>query len=199
MASRLKVIRRLDTRLPGLTRKTADRRPYPPGVHGPSARPRRSDYRRQLEEKQKVRFHYGVSETQLRRSLAGTGDGKAGNGGTRLELLERRLDNVVFRLGWAPTIPAARQRVTHGHVRVNRRRVDRPGYKVKVGDELLLSEQARRIPEVAAALERGPEVPLPGYLDHGSEPYRGRMTGQPARADIPFDVDELAIIEFYAR
>jgi ribosomal protein S4 len=131
MRSRVKVIRRLGTPLPGLTRKPADRRPYPPGVHGATARLRKSDYRSQLEEKQKVRFHYGVSETQLRRSLAKTADLKADRRRTRLELLERRLDNVVFRLGWAPTIPAARQLVTHGHVRVNGRQVDRPGYTSK--------------------------------------------------------------------
>jgi small subunit ribosomal protein S4 len=199
MAPRVKVIRRLGVRLPGLTRKSADRRPYPPGAHGPAShRRRKSDYRRQLEEKQKVRFHYGVSETQLRRSIAATAEDDGG-GRSRLEVLERRLDNVVFRLGWAPTIPAARQLVAHGHVRVNRRRVDRPGYTVKVGDELRLSARARRIPEVVEALERGPEVFPPSYLDTGSESVAARVTGQPSRADIPFEVDEMAVIEFYAR
>ena len=199
MRSRVKVIRRLGTPLPGLTRKPADRRPYPPGVHGATARLRKSDYRRQLEEKQKVRFHYGVSETQLRRLLAKTADLKADRRRTRLELLERRLDNVVFRLGWAPTNPAARQLVTHGHVRVNGQRVDRPSYTVKVGDELLLPERTRRMPAVAAALESGPELSLPGYLNRNTDPYTGRVVGQPSRGDIPFDVDEMAVIEFYAR
>jgi small subunit ribosomal protein S4 len=199
MRPRVKVIRRLGILLPGLTRKPADRRPYPPGVHGAKARLRKSDYRRQLDEKQKVRFHYGVSETQLRRSVAKTADLKVDRRRTRLELLERRLDNVVFRLGWAPTIPAARQLVTHGHVHVNGRRVDRPSYTVRVGDELLLPERTRRMPAVAAALENGPEVPLPGYLSRDAEPYTSRVVGQPSRGDIPFDVDEMAVIEFYAR
>jgi small subunit ribosomal protein S4 len=199
MSARVKKIRRLGTPLPGLTRKIADRRPYPPGVHGARSRLRKSDYRRQLEEKQKVRFHYGVSETQLRRYLARTTGDNARHGGTRLALFERRLDNIVFRLGWAPTIPAARQLVVHGHVRVNGRRVDRPSYLVDIGDELELSARARRMSSVAAAVERGPEVALPGYLTRSDDPYTGRVAGLPSRADIPFEVNEMAIIEFYAR
>ncbi len=199
MRARVKIIRRLGALLPGLTRKPADRRPYPPGVHGPRARRRKSDYRRQLEEKQKVRFHYGVSETQLRRAIAKTERDEAQHGGTRLEMLERRLDNVVFRLGWAPTIPAARQLVTHGHVRINGRRVDRPGYTVKSGDELTLAEQARQLDRVTRAIVEGPQVALPSYLTRASDGFSGRVVGQPSRKDIPFEVDEIAVIEFYAR
>jgi small subunit ribosomal protein S4 len=199
MSARLKKVRRLGTPLPGLTRKLADRRPYPPGVHGARSRLRKSDYRRQLEEKQKVRFHYGVSESQLRRYISKTTGEDAQHGGTRLALLERRLDNAVFRLGWAPTIPAARQLIVHGHVRVNGRRVDRPSYLVDIGDELELSNRARQMSGVVAAVERGPEVAFPGYLQRNDDPYTGRISGLPARADIPFEVEEMAIIEFYAR
>jgi small subunit ribosomal protein S4 len=199
MRARLKTIRRLGIPLPGLTRKVADRRPYPPGVHRAKSRLRKSDYRRQLEEKQKVRFHYGVSETQLRRYLAKTTGDDPQHGGTRLALLERRLDNIVFRLGWAPTIPAARQLVVHGHVRVNGRRVDRPSYLVKIGDELEVSSRARRRPSVIAAVDAGPEIAMPGYLKRESDPYTGRVFGLPSRADIPFEVQEMAVIEFYAR
>jgi len=165
MRARLKTIRRLGMPLPGLTRKVADRRPYPPGVHGAKSRLRKSDYRRQLEEKQKVRFHYGVSEMQLRRVISNPSGADAHDGGTRLALLERHLDNAVFRLGWAPTIPAARQLVVHGHLRVNGRRVDRPSYLVKIGDALELSSRARRMPAVIAAVESEPEVALPGYFE----------------------------------
>jgi small subunit ribosomal protein S4 len=168
-------------------------------MHGPTARRRKSDYRRQLEEKQKVRFHYGVSETQLRRALSKTARDESERGGTRLEMLERRLDNVVFRLGWAQTIPAARQLVGHGHVRVNGRRVDRPGYTVRSDDELTLAKRTRQLARVTAALEDGAQVALPGYLRRDSDPYIGRVIGQPSRKDIPFEVDEMAVIEFYAR
>jgi len=199
MPPRVKVIRRLGVPLPGLTRKLADRRPYPPGAHGARARLRKSDYRRQLEEKQKVRFYYGVSETQLRRYLAKSTGEDVQSGGTRLALLERRLDNIVFRLGWAPTIPAARQLIVHGHVRVNGRRVDRPSYLVKIGDEIELTGRARRMAAVTAAIESGPAVALPGYLQRQSDPFTGRVIGLPSRGDIPFEVDERAVIEFYAR
>jgi small subunit ribosomal protein S4 len=104
-----------------------------------------------------------------------------------------------FRLGWARTIPAARQLVVHGHVRVNDRRVDRPSYLVEIGDDLELSARARRMSSVVAAIERGPEVALPGYLQRHEDLYTGHVVGLPSRADIPFQVEEMAIIEFYAR
>jgi small subunit ribosomal protein S4 len=153
-----------------------------------------------LEEKQKVRWHYGISEGQLRRAFE-QGAREAGATGERLlELLERRLDNVVFRLGFAPTIPAARQLVSHGHVAVNGVIVDRAGYRLSPGAEVALTERGRGIPDVVAAVARGPEVRLPGYLaldptDH----YRGRVIDQPRRADVPLVVEEAAIVEFYAR
>lgn len=104
--ARLKTIRRLGTRLPGLTRKSAERRPYHPGVHGPTSRARRTDYGRRLEEKQKVRLHYSVSERQLRRLFVDAARQPGATGATALTQLERRLDNVVFRLGLAPTCPS---------------------------------------------------------------------------------------------
>jgi len=136
---RLRVIRRLGVQLPGLTRKDGERRPYPPGQHGPTGSKRRktSMFRRLLEEKQKVRFNYGVTETQLRRYFAEAQRLPGKTGDNLLALLERRLDNTVFRLGFAPTIPAARQLVSHGHVRVNGKKVDRatlkPGDRLTVG------------------------------------------------------------------
>jgi small subunit ribosomal protein S4 len=197
---RLRVIRRLGTPLPGLTRKTADRRPAPPGVHGATNRRHKADYRRRLEEKQKLRFHYGVSETQLRRYFETAGAQKGAPGGVALELLERRLDNVVFRLGFAPTIRAGRQLIVHGHIRVNRRRVTRPGYLVKTSDEISVGFSARGIPTVAASTARGPEVRLPGYLEiDATDPFAGRVVGRPARSDVPIVVAETAVVEFYAR
>lgn len=198
---RLKRIRRLGTPLPGLTRKTAERRPYPPGAHGAAgARRRRSAYRRQLEEKQKLRWHYGVTEQQLRRYFGEALRRPGRTGEALLALLERRLDNVVFRLGFAPTIRAARQLVSHGHVRVGARRVDRPGYRVRPGETVSVAPRARRFPGVREAVERGPEVRLPAYLAlDPDDPYTGRVVDQPSRADVPIVVDEAAVVEFYAR
>jgi small subunit ribosomal protein S4 len=197
---RLKVIRRLGTALPGLTRKRAERRPYPPGAHGATAGRRPSPHRRRLEEKQKVRCHYGVTETQRRSYFARATRRPGATGRDALALLERRLDNVVFRLGFAPTIPAARQLVTHGQILVDGRRVDRPGDLVEVGDQVSVSARGRRIPGVAAAVDRGPELRLPGYLERApDDPFSGRVVSRPLRDDVPLAVDEAAIVELYAR
>lgn len=198
---RLKVIRRLGTPLPGLTQKDADRKAYPPGEHGVGRRRRRkTEYRERLEEKQKVRFNYGVSEAQLRRYFEKAKGREGPTGAAFLELLERRLDNVVFRLGFARTIPAARQLVVHGHVRVNGTRVDRPGYSVRIGDQIGLAERARRNAHVRESVQSGPRVRLPSYLDlDPDDPYEGRVVNTPDRSDVPVLVEESDIVEFYAR
>lgn len=198
---RLKRIRRLGTPLPGLTRKAPEWKTYPPGAHGPTGKRRRpSDYRTGLDEKQKLRWNYGVSERQLRTYFAQASRSGGVTGETLLALLERRLDNVVFRLGFAPTIPAARQLVAHGHIRVNGARVDRAGFLVQPGHEVSVSERGRAIGDVMQAVEKGPEVRLPGFLalDPGDK-FKGRVVATPMRSDIPFVVDEAAIVEFYAR
>jgi small subunit ribosomal protein S4 len=199
-APRLKVIRRLGTPLPGLTRKSAEKRPNPPGQHGiGKRRTTKTDFRRRLEEKQKLRFHYGITERQLRNYFEEASRRRGVTGDVLLGLLERRLDNVVFRLGFAPTIPAARQLVTHGHVLINGRRVDRASALVDTNDEVSLSERGRKIAGVVQSVESGPQVALPGYLTKGDDPYTGRVTGSVTRQDIPFIVDDTAIVEFYAR
>ena len=201
---RLKILRRFGVQLPGLTRKSAEDRPYPPGQHGAAKQGRRtkiSEFRKLLEEKQKVRFNYGVSEAQLRRyvALARKQPGKTGD--NVLNILERRLDNVVFRLGFAPTIPAARQLVSHGHIRVNGKRLDRPGYLVRSGDAVgLPTGKIRERPSIVEAVERGPQLRLPSYLAlDPSDKYSGRVLQAPMRQDVPFPVNEAAIVEFYAR
>lgn len=199
---RLKIVRRLGVQLPGLTRKDAERRPFPPGQHGQSTGRRRkiSDFRRRLEEKQKIRFYYGVGERQLRRYIEAAGKMSGVKGHNLFSLLERRLDNVVFRLGFTPTIPAARQLVSHGHVRVNGQRVDRPSYKVEVGETITLSARAKERPSIQESLSTGPLVKLPGYLAiDPSDKSTGRVIATPMRHDVAFIVDDAAVVEFYAR
>jgi small subunit ribosomal protein S4 len=200
---RLKIVRRFGIQLPGLTRKSAEKKPYPPGQHGQSTAKRRktSEYRRLLEEKQKVRFNYGVSEGQLRRymGIARKMAGKTGD--NLLAVLERRLDNVVFRMGFAPTIPAARQLVSHGNVRVNGKRNDRPSYLAESGDEISIATgKTRERVQLIENVERGPQLRLPSYIAMDpSDKFAGRVIGTPMRQDVPFPVNGQSIVEFYAR
>lgn len=201
---RLKIIRRLGVQLPGLTRKDAEDRNYPPGQHGPATSGRRrktSEYRKLLEEKQKVRFNYGVSERQLRRyySLAQKMPGRTGD--NLLIILERRLDNVVFRLGFAPTIPAARQLVSHGKIQVNGKRVDVASYLVDSGDTIAIQPgKQRERTDLMEAVENGPRVKLPGFLAlDPSDKFSGRVIGSPMRQDVPFIVNEAGVVGFYSR
>ena len=200
---RLRQIRRFGTPLPGLTRKEPDWKAYPPGQHGQGGggrRKKQSEYGRQLLEKQKLRLNYGVSERQLRNYLARALRQGGVTGEALLSLLERRLDNVAFRMGLAPTIPSARQLVVHGHLRVNGRRLDKPGYLVEVGDVVTVSDRARSNVGVVDSVERGPQVRLPGYLAlDPTDRFTGRVVTTPTRADVPLVVDEAAVVEFYAR
>src|SRR5688572_23561715 len=198
---RLKVIRRLGTALPGLTRKAPEWKTYPPGQHGVSVKRKKSStYRTRLEEKQKLRYNYLISERQLRRYFEHAAKEAGPTGENLLALLERRLDNVVFRLGIAPTIPAARQLVAHGHVRVNGRRLDRTGYLVEIGDVVTVSDKTRNNPAVMTAVKRGPELRLPSFLViDPDDPFSGKVVSQPSRPDVSLIVDEAAIVEFYAR
>jgi small subunit ribosomal protein S4 len=200
---RLKIIRRFGIQLPGLTRKSAEKKPYPPGQHGQSTAKRRktSEFRRLLEEKQKVRFNYGVSEGQLRRYLGIARKMAGKTGDNLLAVLERRLDNVVFRMGFAPTIPAARQLVSHGNVRVNGKRNDRPSYLAESGDEISIAPgKTRERVQLIENVERGPQLRLPSYIAMDpSDKFAGRVIGTPMRQDVPFPVNGQSLVEFYAR
>jgi small subunit ribosomal protein S4 len=182
-----------------LTRKETNRA-TPPGMHGQARKKQPSQYGRRLIEKQKLQFYYGITERQLRRYFEEAARRRGVTGALMLSMLERRLDNAVFRLGFAPTIPAARQLVTHGHVVINDRKVDRPAYLVAEGDRIALTARARAVEPLKAAVEQGPSVAIPGYLERDpQDPFSGRVIGAPRREDVPFIVDETAITEFYAR
>src|SRR5262249_29291679 len=120
-------------------------------------------------------------------------------GANLLALLERRLDNVVFRLGLAPTVPAARQLVGHGHVMVNGHRVTAPRFEVSTGDEVAVRQRSREIPLVAEAAAQGPSIAMPAYLRRSEDHYSGDIVGIPHREDTPIDVEESLVVEFYAR
>jgi small subunit ribosomal protein S4 len=152
-----------------------------------------------LREKQKLRFHYGVSDRQLRRYYRQALAAGGVTGDVLLSLLERRLDNVVFRLGFAPTIPAARQLVTHRHVLVTGRRVNVPSYQARPGETISIRPESRGIPLIQEEVQRG-RYRLPSFLEKDpQDPFAGRVVGFPRRDEVPLEVDESAVLEYYGR
>lgn len=182
--------------MPGLTRKLADRRPYPPGQHG-QGRQKFSEFKKQLYEKQKLRFNYGVSEKQLRNLFTEATASREPSGKALLKLLESRLDNVVFRLGLAPTIPAARQLVVHGHIVIDGRKVDRPSYRVTPGQEIAVRPASRNLEFIKESVA-APTLRLPSYLSFDSGTMTGQMVSAPERDDVPLQVEEQLVVEYYS-
>jgi small subunit ribosomal protein S4 len=193
---RLRIVRRLGE-LPGLTRKSA-RREYPPGQHG-QARKKRSEYAVRLEEKQKLRFNYGVSEKQLLRYVRRARRAAGSTGQVLLQLLEMRLDNTIFRVGMAPTIPGARQLVNHGHITVNGRVVDIPSYQCRPGDVIGVRDTDRSRKLVEANLQFPGLAHLPSHLEFEKSKLTGKVNGVVEREWIALQVNELLVVEYYSR
>ncbi len=176
------------------------RRPNPPGQHGAQRRRlRMTEYARRLFEKQKLKAIYNVSEKQLLRYLREASRRSGPTGVNLLQILEQRLDNIVYRLGFATTIWNARQLVNHGHVRVDGRKVDIPSYLVKPGAVVSLVEKMRDNPQVVQALHNRRDDLIPPYLQLDRAACSGRLLRLPAREEIPVNIDESLIVEFYAR
>lgn len=167
-----------------------------PGVHGPKGTRGQSQYGRQLREKQKVRRLYGVLETQFRRYVDKALKSKGNTGEALLSLLERRLDNVVFRLGFTPTRGSSRQIVSHGHIFVNGKRLNIPSYQVVVGDAVSINSKGLAIPEVVKALDQK-DIKIPSWLERKGP--AGVVKASPKREDIVEPISEQDIVEFYSR
>src|SRR5688572_10037895 len=171
-----------------------DRRQYPPGQHGQGRRKRPSDYGHQLREKQKVKRIYGLLEKQFRGYFFRASRMKGITGENLLSLLERRLDNVALRCGFATSHAEARQLVRHGHVTVNSQRVNIPSYLVKAGDIVEVRENSRSVARIGEALTKLDRSPLPGWLDPDRDKFRGVVRALPTRSDIGADIDEQLIV-----
>ena len=197
---RVKKMRQLGIDLPGLSRKTMWDRAYPPGEHGPrnARRRKESDFKKQLQEKQKLRLNYGLTEKQFRKLFVEAKRSKAPTPDKLLEYLERRLDNAVFRAGWAPTIPAARQLVRHRHIRVNGKRVDIPSYRLKVGDEVTLRDKSKELAVVVASLEK-PSLQRPEWMRFDEGTGVMRVAELPLPDAVPFPVEMQLIVEYYSK
>jgi small subunit ribosomal protein S4 len=194
---RLKVMRALGTELPGLSPKKTERRPYPPGQHG-QARKKLSEYALRLMEKQKIRYNYGVSERQLRRLMEEARASSGTTGHKLIELLERRLDNVVFRAGFARTIPAARQLVNHGHILVNGRRVDIASYRVNRGQVISVREKSKSHQSVqeGATVAEGFQTP---WLEVNRDARSAVVSSLPDETAVLFPLRVQLVVEFYSQ
>jgi small subunit ribosomal protein S4 len=189
-------VRRLGD-LPGLTRKSA-RKAYPPGQHG-QARRKRSEYAIQLEEKQKLRFNYGINERQMVRYVRKARRTGGSTGQVLLEMLEMRLDNTVFRMGMAPTIPAARQLVNHGHVTVNGRVVSIASYQCRPGDVIGVRERDRSRKLVEDHLQFPGLANLPSHLEFDKNTMTGKVNSVVEREWVALQINELLVVEYYSR
>lgn len=179
------------------TGKELEKRPYPPGEHGPTQRRKLSEYGIQLQEKQKLRFMYNLNERQFLRTFNIAGKLPGVHGENFLILLESRLDNLVYRLGLSRTRRGARQLVNHGHITVDGNRVDIPSYRVEPGKTIGVREKSRNMSAIQDALEANSFVPE--YLTFDADNLQGTYSRYPERSELPAEISEALIVEYYSR
>jgi small subunit ribosomal protein S4 len=179
------------------TGKELVRRPYGPGQHGNARKRKPSEYGKQLLEKQKLRFTYGVNERQFRRLFLIAIKSKEVTGTSFMQILESRLDNLVFRLGFGKTRKAARQLVNHGHITVNGKKLDIPSYLCQVNDVIAVAEKSKNLVAIKASLESN--AGTLAYVSVDKEKLSGVFTRLPERKELPQDINEAQIVEYYNR
>ncbi len=177
-----------------------EKRNIPPGQHGKDRRPKIVGYGLQLREKQKARRIYGVLERQFRNAFEKASKMKGITGEQLLSMLERRLENVIYRMGFGTSRSQCRQLVRHGHVQVNGRKVNIPSFTVKVGDIVEIREKSRKNPTILAARDATAHAPCPNWLDVDREALRGRIAGMPKREElVQIQLNEQLIVELYSK
>ena len=199
--SKYKINRRLGVNLWGRPKSPINKRSYGPGEHGQARRRKPSDFGIQLAAKQKLKGYYGnITERQFKRYYEEASRRKGDTGENLVEILERRLDAVVYRMKFVPTVFAARQFVNHGHVLVNGTRVTIPSYLVKDGDVIEVRQKSRELPMVLEA-SASPERDIPDYVDVDLNRLKGTFVRGPKLADVPYPVamEPNLVIEFYSR
>ncbi|HLS60311.1 MAG TPA: 30S ribosomal protein S4 [Virgibacillus sp.] len=188
--------RRLGISLTG-SGKELQKRPYAPGQHGANQRRKISEYGLQLQEKQKLRFMYGLNERQYNNLFNEAGKMQGIHGENFMILLESRLDNLVYRLGLAATRRQSRQLVNHGHITVDGKRVDIPSYRLAPGQVIGLRERSKKLEIIATSLEA--KISTPDYLTFDADKLEGAYTRYPERSELPAEINESLIVEFYSR
>jgi len=196
---RLKKCRYVGTVLPGLTTAPTLDRPFPPGEHGTKRKKKPSDFKVRLIEKQKARFHFGILEGQFQGYVKRASRLKGPSGLILVQLLQSRLDSIVYRMGLAKTIPQARQIVVHGHIKVNGHRVDRPSFHVKPGDEVAVAEKVLAKPFMQTLIGESAGTPRPSWIEFDPAKGVAKLITAPDGTDLPFELNEAAIIEFYSQ
>ena len=176
-----------------------ERRSYPPGQHGQARRRKRSDYGEQLREKQKVKRIYGIAERQFRGYYYKASRMKGVTGDNLIQLLERRLDNVVYRMGFASDHAEARQLVRHGHFKINGRRVNIPSYLVRTNDAVEVTDQSRTVGRIVEALGAVERRGVPRWIELDKDAFKGVVKTMPARDDVTLPIREQLIVELYSK
>jgi small subunit ribosomal protein S4 len=195
---RVRISRRFGVPIFGSS-KYLDRKNYPPGMHGPKSRRKQTDYALGLNEKQKLRYYYGLQERQFHGIYQRALRQRGVTGETMLQILETRLDNVVFHLGFGNTRAAARQMVTHGHVKVNGRKVSIPSYSLKVNDVIEVRDTSKSRQMATKGLEISTSRPVPDWLSLNRDAFKGSVLRVPSRDEIQPIANDQAVVEFYSR
>jgi len=199
--AKYKINRRLMCNLWGRPKSPFNKREYRPGEHGQARRRKPSDFGTQLNAKQQLKGYYGnITEKQFRRIYAEAERRKGDTSENLIGLLERRLDAVIYRMKFVPTVFAARQVVNHGHIRVNNKRVNIPSYMVNEGDVIEVKEKSREIPMILESIE-SPERDIPDYIEVDHRNMKGSFSRTPMLADVPYPVqmEPNLVVEFYSR
>jgi len=179
--------------------KYLDRKNYPPGMHGPKSRRKQTDYALGLIEKQKLRYYYGLQERQFHGIYQRALRQRGVTGETMLQILETRLDNVVYHLGFSNTRAGARQMVTHGHMKVNGKKVSIPSYSLKVNDVIEVRDTSKSRQMATKALEMSTSRPVPDWLNLSKDAFKGSILRIPSREEIQPMANDQAVVEFYSR
>lgn len=199
IGSVVKQSRKLGVALSNKANKFMERRPYGPGQHGKGRRAKVSEYGLQLKEKQKMKYIYGVLERQFRNYFEKATHMKGKTGDNLVKLLEQRLDNVVYRMGFAPTRRSARQLVTHGHFKVNNQKVNIPSYQVKAGEVISVREKSKQLDIIHNAMKRVKDASMYSWLSLDKAAVAGTFLRVPEREEIPLLANEQLVVELYSK
>ncbi|MEI8031800.1 MAG: 30S ribosomal protein S4 [Chlorobiaceae bacterium] len=194
-----KVSRRLGVALSPKAEKYLERRPFPPGQHGQSRKSKVSEYALQLKEKQKMKYLYGILEKQFRNYFKKAASQRGVTGDNLVQLLERRLDNVVFRSGFAPSRAGARQLVTHGHLLVNGKKVNIPSFLATPGDLIEFRQRSKNMGAVTDSLNKAPESRIPSWIQVDKANQKSVFLSVPQREDVQEPFNEQLVVELYSK